>query len=306
MFQIVADALSKSHGGGSLDFLPNPNAAALKRGERWLKDRLARGHKETFSETIELTPEVASLLLALNSNNRNLRESVVAGYAKDIQAGRWSFNGESIIVCSDDVLSSGQHRSRAVIQAGIAITSIIVFGVAPASRRTVDGGLAKTAGDHLHAEGFADSAGLAAAGVRIISIDAFGRIMTGEDRATKQEQMEWVRNNPDIALSVRATNRDGSGKIAPRTLLATAHFLLTRADPDAADKFMEALISGENLSRSSPIYVLREKLLAKEKRLNDNERLKAIFMAWNNWRAGRSVKTLTHSMERGEKLPDLR
>lgn len=307
MFQIISEAMTASSAGSSRDFLPNPNAAALKRAERWLKDRIARGHKETFSETIDLTPEVASVLLTLNSNNRKLRETVVSGYAKDIASGRWSFNGESIIVCSDDILSSGQHRCHAVIQAGASITTIIVFGVDPESRRTVDGGLAKTAGDHLQAEGFGDALNLAAAAVRIISIDNYGRAaMTGMERPTKQESMEFVRSNPDLAVSLRAVAHDGSAKIAPRSLLAAAHFILARRDAKSADAFMDALIAGDNLSRQSPIYVLREKLLAKDKRLNDNERMKAICMAWNNWRAGRSVRTLTHSMERGEKLPDLR
>lgn len=305
-FQIVSEPFTTQK-GLALDYLPNPNTGSLKRAERWLKDRLARGRREMFSETVELTPEIASLLLTLNTDNRKLRETTVAGYVKDILGGRWQFNGETIIVCSDEVLSSGQHRSHAVIQAGQPIKTIIVFGAPPESRRTVDGGLQKSAGDHLQAEGFADALNLAAAAGRIISINTHGRLATvGGDRATKQEAMEFVRSNPNLAVSMRAVTHDGSGKIASRSLLASAHFLLARVSAGSADEFMDALIAGENLSRKSPIYVLREKLLAKDKRLNDNERMKAIFMAWNNWRAGRSVKTLTHSMERGEQLPDLR
>lgn len=305
-FQILPETSVDQH-GLALEFLPNPNINVMKRAERWLKDRLARGHREVFSETIELTPEIASLLLALNSDNRKLRETTVASYAKDIQAGRWAFNGETIIVCSDEVLASGQHRSQAVIRSGQCITTIIVFGVSPPSRRTVDGGLAKSAGDHLQAEGYSDALNLAAAAGRIISIDAYGRLVTvGPDRATKQECMEFVREHPDLAVSMHVVNQKSAGKIAARSLLASAHFMLARVDAKAADAFMDALIAGDNLSRSSPIYVLREKLLAKDRRLNDNERIKAIFMAWNNWRAGRGVKTLTHSMERGEKLPVLR
>jgi hypothetical protein len=68
---------------------------------------------------------------------------------------------------------------------------------------------------------------------------------------------------------------------------------------------MGKLVAGDGLSRTDPIYVVREKLLTKDKRLNSNEKIKAIFMGWNNWRTSRTVKTVTHSIGKGVKLPEL-
>jgi hypothetical protein len=306
MFTIVHEESPSSTNGGHqpLDFLPNPNAIVMKRAERWLAERLARGEREVFSEIVDLTPELASLLLALNTNNRTLRDHTVKNYAADIKSGRWQFNGESIIVCSDRVLSDGQHRGRAVIEAGQAIKVVIVFGTPSSSRTTTDGGIAKTAGDYLAIEGFVDSNNVAATGAKVLSIQVRGKIATGSEMPTKQETLEFVRENPDLIESVRCVN-DGHARLGSKSLLAAAHYMMARKDQAAAAVYIGKLISGENLSRTDPIYVVREKLLAKDKRLNSNEKMKAIIMGWNNWRSKRSVKTLTHSVGKGVKLPEL-
>jgi hypothetical protein len=307
MFQIVSEALTKSNGSaphGALDYLPNPNASSLKRAERWLASRLDRGEKELFSETVELTPELASLLLALNTNNRHVRQSTVENYASDIVAGRWAFNGESMIVCSDRVLSDGQHRCHAVIHSGQAIATIMVFGTDPSTRTTTDGGIAKTAGDYLAIDGTVDGNNFAATASKVLMIQEFGKLQTGSEQPTKQQTLEFSRAHPEIADSIRAIG-DGHAKLASKSLLAAAHYMMALRDKKAADAFMGKLVAGDGLSRTDPIYVVREKLLTKDKRLNSNEKIKAIFMGWNNWRTSRTVKTVTHSIGKGVKLPEL-
>lgn len=77
----------------------------------------------------------------------------------------------------------------------------------------------------------------------------------------------------------------------------------SRRDHLAADNFMERLAEGSELKRRHPILTLREKLRS-DARLNQNEQLKAVIMAWNNWRRGQNVNHVTHSVAKGEKLPE--
>ena len=286
-----------------LKYLPNPDPAKLSRAKRWLTEKLRRGEREQFCEKAELTPELASLLLSINTDNRKLIESAVCGFAADISADRFPCNGENLVVCSDWVLGTGQHRSHAVIRAGRSINVFIAFGIAPEYRSTMDGGNAKRAHDHLQREGFSNTTCLAAAAQKVLQIERFGKLATGADRKpTKQEVMEFCRQSSALRRSISVTN--GSSKIVNATTLAAAHFFLSKRDAAAADAFVKKLLSGAELSERDPIFTLRDKLRDRRLRLTGNEQLKAIFMAWNNWRRNKRAKSLTHSIEKGEKLPE--
>lgn len=301
MFQIVSEHLAKGKEDGEV--LANPNATELRRSERWVADRLKRGKSSMISEIATITPELASVLLRSNTANRKVRRGKVAVYASDIKAGRWVPNGESIIICNDGIMASGQHRCLAVIEAGASIESSVVFGAPPEARKTVDSGETKSSADRLALDGVKHSTTLAAAAKSILLIDTYGRLKTGIN-PSQTEVLEFIDNNPDLVESTAV------GRAAPRWLsspgvLTTAHFLLSRVSRDAATEFTDKLLSGENLARSNPIYVLREKL-RNESRLMPEERLRAIFYAWNNWRAGRSIKIIKlPAVERGYKFPEL-
>lgn len=295
----TANGASQDH----LEFYPNPRAHVLERANRWLSDRLKRGKHEVFAEPVELTPELASLLLVLNTHNRTVKENVLNKYVVDISEGRFPLNGETIIVCKDDVLGDGQHRCLAVTMTGKSVNVIVVFGIDPEARTTMDQGTAKTAGDFLHMESYSDANALAATANKLIQIEKYGKFSIGSESPTKQQILEYAREHPDIAESLRVVGKPRG--IANKTLLAAAHYLMSRKDREAADYFIQRLIDGTGLSKTDAIYVLREKLRSKEKRLTSNEQMKAIIMAWNNWRSKRQVKTVTHFVKKGVKLPEL-
>jgi hypothetical protein len=60
-----------------------------------------------------------------------------------------------------------------------------------------------------------------------------------------------------------------------------------------AEIFVEQLVTGVGLKRSDPVYVARERILreaANRTSLNRNDKLRLIFSAWNNTRAGKPMK----------------
>lgn len=77
------------------------------------------------TKIIELSPQVADELLAINKGNRRISTKLVDKYAQDMIEGRWFENGEPLII-AQGVLASGQHRCLAVKKSGVTLKNIVV------------------------------------------------------------------------------------------------------------------------------------------------------------------------------------
>lgn len=77
-----------------------------------------------------LTPDLAAWFLQNNDHNRRMSSSEVDHIASAIIAGRWRPNGDTIKITEAGRLADGQHRCQAVIESGIAVPTLIAFGVA--------------------------------------------------------------------------------------------------------------------------------------------------------------------------------
>lgn len=84
--------------------------------------------KEPRVEILNITPELARLMLQKNTRNRSLKAERVKAIADSIKAGRYVFTNASIGFDKDGVLVDGQHRLEAIIQAGIPVKSVVVLG----------------------------------------------------------------------------------------------------------------------------------------------------------------------------------
>lgn len=81
------------------------------------------------AETTIITPQIATEFLKRNTINRKLSNATINDYAKDMQCGKWDFNGESIKISIDGILLDGQHRLWAVIVANTNVKMLVVYGV---------------------------------------------------------------------------------------------------------------------------------------------------------------------------------
>lgn len=279
------------------------------RAEQWLESMIRQSRNQVHTAHAKLTPELAANLISRNDDNRVLKSYRISTYAADMLAGRWEFNGEPIIVSSEGTMNDGQHRCHAVIESGITIDAVFVFGVTRESRLTTDQGSQKTVGDYLAMEGVKNSNNLAAAAAAIMGIERFRKFISGANNLmpSKSEIRERVMCDPDIETSFRFVRQPGANRVAPGTLLTVIHYMASQIDRADADLFLAKLIAGAELKERDPILVLREKLKDKSLRLNNNERMKAMIMGWNHFRRGLGgVRSLTHMIKKGEKLPELR
>jgi len=274
----------------------------------WL-DKLvadAAGKGKPLAQTIKLTPVLAELFLERNPSNRKVNLNTVDTFSNDMAGGRWSVNGEPIIISDTGELNDGQHRCLAVKQSAATIDTVLVVGVSRESRTTLDQGRARSVGDYLSMDGHFDARVLGAAAGYLWMYRNRGQLYTGgvtggKFAATKAEVRQIVDDNPGLARSVALAGRQAQ-LIGGRPIIAFTHFILSGQDRGAADEFIIALMEGANLKASNPILYARNRLIQERGRFRAPDKAELLFKAWNAWRSSTSF---AHFRIQGGPLPVL-
>lgn len=89
-------------------------------------------------------------MLSRNTSNRRPSASRINHLSNQMGSGEWIYNGETIIVDSDDNLIDGQHRLLACIHSGSTFTTELITGIEDSRAfATIDTGKARTGSDVL-------------------------------------------------------------------------------------------------------------------------------------------------------------
>ena len=99
------------------------------------------------SEIMTVTPDVAQEWLLNNTSNRPLRKSHVAALALSITRGEWIISHQGIAFSTRGILLDGQHRLKAIIQAGIPVQMMVTTGVDENAYKVLDCGVKRTLSD---------------------------------------------------------------------------------------------------------------------------------------------------------------
>lgn len=255
---------------------------------------------KTYWETI--TPERASALLKLNTNNRPVRKLHTKNLARAMKQGDWVPNGDPIrFNCT--LLLDGQHRLLACVESGCAFKTLIVEGLGAEVMPHIDEGrIVRSPGDYLALQGHKSTVALVAA-------------LGLTDRYYTSRTSEWVvystvevsRLLEKYAEMPRSVNIGmGSPRFSPRSVVIAAHYITAQIDRDAADLFISQFKVGDNLDTGDPVFVLREKLmreLGTGIRGRDKQiyHLAYLMKAWNARRKGERVKVF--KLVKGEPFP---
>ncbi|MCH1867094.1 hypothetical protein [Nocardioides sp. CFH 31398] len=252
------------------------------------------------AEIVDVSPALAETWLSRNPNNRNLRRPVVDGYARDMEAGRWRLNGETLKFSADGQLYDGQHRLNAIVQSGATVPMVVVRGLTPDVMPTVDAGAKRTYSDALKLTGEENTATLAAVCRRAVMWERGMRTNTGAIRPTPLEMDDWLTRHPEIRNSADLANRLASRERLPASVIGLCHWLFSELDGDAATTFFLRVADGDGLAATDPIAVLRNRvtrLRLSGGRINETEGLALTIRAWNAHRDGETRTKL--QMPRG-------
>lgn len=246
-----------------------------------------------------ITPSEAAKILARNNNNRPIHKNHLDRLISSMKEGRFQLNGESIKLSKEGNLVDGQHRLTACVRSGVSFQSLVVTGIDDISFLTIDTGAKRTCSDALSRYGVTNYAAAAGCLRWIIAIE--------NDKNTKT-----IALDPDQAV-IEFEKRDSLPRsvtfgVSCRHLLtptmgSAAHYLFSKKSQHEADRFFYDLSTGEFLSSSDPVFMLRNRLIsmriAKNKKtlISQPEIMSMVIRAWNARRQGRELKQLKGMVE---------
>lgn len=249
---------------------------------------------QVSKETV--TPKKAMDWLKRNVNNRPLRKGHVEKLAAAITAGEFRLNGETIKFNANDDLLDGQHRLNAVLIAGVPIESYVVRGVTHEAFDTIDAGSPRQIKDVFARQGKLFYSHLAAA-IRILFAFENNRISDGGQTSHMRnaQAIDVLERNPEIEESISKMSKNDIRKLLPISVAAAIHYRMSRKSVSQADAFWGSVASGEGLTKTMPVYHLRERLIsnsASKAKLGKYDLMALAIKAWNFYRTGRSLKKL--------------
>jgi len=249
-----------------------------------------------------ITPKQAKDWLENNTHNRKLRTHQVAAMVRDIQAGNWNWNGDSIKFADDGTLLDGQHRLHAIVESGQPIESLVIRGLAKTTQATMDTGTKRSGADMLKLNGEKHYTTLAAGLRACILWDAGMRNMGGGNRVTtNSDLMDYLEAHPEMRDYVDTYSKLQRGLHIPASVGVTAIKLFTEIDPEDAKYFFERLASDEGHYRGDPIYEARRALKDNADTTSNTRasrtstwKMAIVIKAWNKFRNGETIKVMTY------------
>lgn len=250
-------------------------------------------------EFVTVTPEIAEEWLGKNVRNRNLKPHSIDAYARDMAAGNWRMTGESIKFSRIGTLLDGQNRLHAVIQAGVPVRFLVIWGLNSSAQEVMDGGTRRTNADQLRLAGIQNATDVASiAAVQAAWQSGYwphAASSKSVPRLTHAETLDRVRENPILIEAATEARRIGKPLPLPTGAIGTAWIACLEVSADATSEFFADIEGLRTRGPGDPRHTLlkraQEDRLA-EKRLSQATALFYIFRTWNAWRRGTKLTKL--------------
>ncbi len=213
---------------------------------------------KTTVETI--TPKIALAMLGQNKKNRNLAKRTVTNYANQIKKGQWKLNGDAIRFAEDGTLIDGQHRLSAIIEAETPVKMSVIRDLPKDVIKTLDIGRKRTNADHMKIYGFDGSydINVIAASVKLCMFFETGAFVQSKLDTSPTDVINFLEKNKGL-LHSDGRVPSAIGKIMPRSVAITMHYLFSKIDREKANKllFMGQHKSGSAAKRQIIYYICR-------------------------------------------------
>ena len=266
--------------------------------------------KSSAPQVVTVTPEMAMQLLECNQHNRPLRDHHVQRIVRQITAGKWHFNGDTIKIATNDDVLDGQHRLWAIIEAKQPVDTIIVRGIEREAFATIDTIRSARSG--------ADT--LALSGVnrhRVAIASALTWLLRWqrgvlEDYRAPQNKIEnsdveeAFAAHPGMARAVERV-RPLRG-LAGLPIMAFLYYVVTNRDPDLAERMVNTLENPAQVSVNDPFFRLRAYFTADHHRRKEALTTIALgIKAINAAKTGKKIQALSWKSQgkRAEAFPTL-
>lgn len=261
-------------------------------------------YKRITVSFVQVTPELATWWLQrCNLRNRAMRGSRRESYARDMLAGNWMFNGDTVCFAGtmlDGTILDGQHRARGVQESGTTQVMLVVEGLPVGAQETIDIGAVRAVADALSLRGEINTTSMAAIARRLCYVRRGTAVqMGGIWRPSQSEILAFIDADPDaIRRAANVAAQVGAARlpVAP-SVIGTAYFLAAEKDfDDAHTFFVVKLIDSVGLEKDEPAWTLQQRF-KQAKAINradgrpdqpmDPElAFRYTILAWNHYRRG--------------------
>lgn len=245
------------------------------------------GHK-----VVLVTPQIAKAWLATNHANRSLRPRRVESLATDMTNGDWFFNGETGKFGGSGLID-GQHRLHAIVESGVAVPMLVVWGLADQAQATVDLGALRRMADQLKLAGERHPVELSAMINRGVMYGRGYYMKHGLRPPTQAEMAGWFAENREAAREATdfaIRHRPAIGMTGAD--LSFAYWLLTSIDRERGEEFLLRISDGAGLAVRDPRMLVRNRIRAdvydygRASAVPAGQLLGLLIKSWNAWISG--------------------
>lgn len=256
------------------------------------------GRNSTTPEIVMVTPAMAMELLEYNGLNRPLNDQHVHRLARQIESGRWKFNGDTIKLASNKDILDGQHRLWAVIESKTAIETIIVRGIEADAFSTIDTLRKPRSGaDVLSLAGVTHHRVIIATALQWLTRwqrKVLENYLAPINRIENSDIEQAFHENPGIKRAAeRASKLRG---LTSCGVIAFFYYVLNNRNPELAERMLFTLENPAGVSVNDAFFRLRTYLTT----MRHKDALTTIALmikAANAAHAGREVKMLSWRKE---------
>lgn len=253
-------------------------------------ERIKRTAQPAQAFRVRVTPEMAQDFLKTMARNRPLVVGRVAAYQDRLRRGEWSYTGQGIVFANGKMID-GQHRCWAIVNEGKAAECLVVLDAPPDAWNKQDMGKPRGAADMLGIKYRFETAGA----LTLLSREVRGFEPTnGQMFLATYEAPAFLEQHQGLTDAVVFACKHRAIRMSA-ALLSYCVYRARLANGPKADVFFESLASGEGLTRNSPVYLLRERLIANahsKTKLPKKEVLALVIRAWTLYLQGKSAATL--------------
>ena len=249
---------------------------------------------QVSARVVYIDPKMAADLLRTNpEHQRNIKPANLHKIEADLRAGKFVVNGQTVIRDEKKRLMDGQHRLQAVVNTGIGIWTILVSDIPEEYFRLIDVGVARSFADTLTTTERKQTKSLAAAVARLAEYLRNPQSVGSGAVFSHSELLDVVEMSPGFEEALRAVGV--CKQLITPSQLTWLYYLARQEDPDKADAFIRGIAYGEMLTKTSPIYQLRLRLITgKSQGYHPGPReMQALFIkTWNAYLRGEQMKLL--------------
>lgn len=290
--------------------LPKENAVFIVRQ---LYDELipnaVRLNGGTYCE-LQITPNLAKVLLVASQGNRSIRRSTLRKYMYAIDHNQWVDSVNMMMIMDSFQLGDAHHRLWALIETKRTMGFIIRLDTTLAELAAIDNGRIRTDSDRVSVMTQESVSPKITNILKHVIIFNNGKTMNGLKQSSTDVRIditsfnhnsivEEYNKHRDLTIQAVAYTHSVSKTLSCPTTVGYCYYVLCREFKREAMAFFEELKAGTGLSAKQITYLLREKLISLKSSGLKNVHLDVEFLVFKAWDIYHNKKEVPRNLIRG-------